>query len=116
MSNAQKMKSAQRISDLELYELVVAMYPEKFAERDEAGDDLWDDVMEFVEDELVGELLCSEEGLRELIGRMLLLTHPIRSGLSGELFHVLGTVAIKGNQVQMLAHAKTKAASEEVVG
>lgn len=113
MTNTLKMKTAQRISDLELYELVVAMYPEKFAERDEAGDDLWDEVMEFVEDDLVGELLCSEEGLRELLGRVLLLTHPIRSGLSGALFHALGTVEIKGDQVHMLAHARAMIAHEQ---
>lgn len=106
MSQAQKMKNAQRISDLELYELVVAMYPEKFAERDEAGDDLWDEVMEFVEAELIGDLLRDEHGLRELLGRVLLLTHPIRSGLSGELFHALGTVEVSGDVVRMLAHAK----------
>lgn len=111
MTNATKMQNAQRISDLELYELVVAMYPEKFGARDEQGDDLWDEVMEFVEDDLVGELLCTEEGLRELLGRVLLLTHPIRSGFSGELFHALGTVEIKGDQVQMMAHAKAAIAS-----
>lgn len=113
MSQAQKMKNAQRISDLELYELVVAMYPEKFAERDEAGDDLWDEVMEFVEAELIGDLLCDEHGLRELLGRVLLLTHPVRSGLSGELFHALGTVEVKGDQVQMTAHAKARIEQEK---
>jgi hypothetical protein len=113
MTNATKMKNAERISDLELYELVVAMYPEKFAERDEAGDDLWDEVMEFVEDDLVGELLCTEDGLRALLGRVLLLTHPIRSGISGELYHALGTVEIKGDVVHMLAHAKAKIAPEQ---
>ena len=46
------MKNARPIDDLALYELVVAMYPEKFADRDEAGDDLWDEVMEFVQDQL----------------------------------------------------------------
>lgn len=115
MSHAQKMKAAHPISDLELYELIVAMYPDKFGARDESGDDLWDEVMEFVEDDLVGELLCTEYGLRELLGRVLLLTHPIRGALSGELFHALGTVELKGDQVQMLAHAKAKAkvAAEE---
>lgn len=113
MSHIDKMTKAKRISDLELYELVVAMYPEKFGAREEAGDDLWDEVMEFVEDELVGELLCDEQGLRELLGRVLLLTHPIRSGLSGKLYHALGTVSIKGDQVQMMAHAKSEVAVEE---
>lgn len=106
------MQNAKPLDELELYELVVAMYPKKFADRDEAGDDIWDEVMEFVEDELVGELLCTEEGLRELLGRVLLLTQPIRSELTGELFHALGTVEIKGEQVHMLAHAKAKVEAE----
>lgn len=108
MTHVEKMKKAARISDLELYELVVAAYPEKFADRDEAGEDLWDEVMEFVEDDLVGELLCSEEGLRELLGRVLLLTHPVQGGISGKLCHALGPVEIKGDQVHMRAVAKAE--------
>lgn len=108
MSHAEKMKKAARISDLELYELVVAMYPEKFASRDEAGDDLWDEVMEFVDEELCGELLQDEQGLRSLLGRILLMTHPIGSALSGNLYHALGTVQVEGDQVLMTAAAKAQ--------
>ena len=103
MTSATKMKNADRISDLELYELVVAMYPEKFAERDEAGDDLWDEVMEFVEDDLVGELLCDEQGLRELLGRLVLLTMPMGSAITGKVRHCLGTVEIRDGQAYMTA-------------
>lgn len=108
MSHTEKMKKAARISDLELYDLVVAMYPEKFAARDEAGDDLWDEVMEFVEEELCGDLLQDEQGLRELLGRVLLMTHPIGSALSGKLYHALGTVQVDGDQVRMMAAAKAE--------
>lgn len=103
MSHIEKMKKASRISDLELYELVVAMYPEKFAKRDEAGDDLWDEVMEFVEDELVGELLCDEEGLRDLLGRLVLLTMPMASAITGKARHCLGAVEIRDGQAYMTA-------------
>ncbi|MBO2834625.1 hypothetical protein [Pseudomonas aeruginosa] len=115
MNHADKMKKAARISDLELYELVVAMYPEKFGARDEQGDDLWDEVMEFVEDDLVGELLCTEEGLRELLGRVLLLTHPIQSGITGKLYHALGVVEVIGDKVQMQAAAKSEISTVEPV-
>lgn len=108
MSHTEKMKKAARISDLELYDLVVAMYPEKFASRDEAGDDLWDEVMQFVDEDLCGDLLQNEEGLRELLGRVLLMTHPIGSGLSGKLYHALGTVQVDGDQVRMMAAAKAE--------
>ena len=113
MTHAEKMKNARPIDDLALYELVVAMYPEKFADRDEAGDDLWDEVMEFVQDEIVDELLQDEYGLRALLGRVLLLTHPVRGMLGGELFHALGPVEIKGNEVRLTACAKVEAVREE---
>lgn len=113
MTNATKMKNAQRISDLELYELVVAMYPEKFAERDEAGDDLWDEVMEFVEDDLVGELLCSEEGLRELLGRVVLLTMPMASAITGQARHCLGAIEIRNGQAYMTACVSRDVVLEE---
>lgn len=111
MNHIEKMKKAARISDLELYDLVVAMYPEKFAARDEAGDDLWDEVMQFVDEDLCGDLLQNEEGLRELLGRVLLMTHPIGSALSGKLYHALGTVKVNGDQVHMMAAAKTEMAT-----
>lgn len=113
MSHIEKMQKAARISDLELYDLVVAMYPEKFAARDEAGDDLWDEVMQFVEEELCGDLLQDEQGLRELLGRVLLMTHPIGSALSGKLYHALGTVQVVGDQVRMMAAAKSELALQQ---
>lgn len=103
MTNATRMKHANLISDLELFELIVAMYPEKFAAREEAGDDLWDEVMEFVEDDLVGELLCSEEGLRELLGRVVLLTMPMASAITGQARHCLGAIEIRNGQAHMNA-------------
>lgn len=108
MSHVEKMKKAKYLDDLELYELIVAAYPERFGERDENGDDLWDEVNSFVEEELCGELLQDEYGLRQFLGRILLLTNPVRASLSGELFHALGKVEIKGDQVLMLGGAKAR--------
>lgn len=108
MSSIEKMKSAKAIADLELYEIVVALYPERFAEREEAGEDLWDEVMEFVEGDLICDLLSDEYGLRQFIGRMLLLTHPVCGSVSGGMFHVLGSVEVVGNEIRMIAHAKAE--------
>lgn len=108
MSHVDKLKNAKPITDLELFEIIVAAYPERFEAREEAGDDLWDEVMEFVEDDLVGEVLCSEEGLRQLLGRILLLTNPLHSPLSGKLFHALGKVEIRNGAIYMLGGAKAE--------
>ncbi|KSQ02024.1 hypothetical protein APB72_27090 [Pseudomonas aeruginosa] len=113
MTNATRMKHANLISDLELFELIVAMYPEKFAAREEAGDDLWDEVMEFVEDDLVGELLCSEEGLRELLGRVVLLTMPMASAITGQARHCLGPIEIRNGQAYMTAAVTRDVVLEE---
>ena len=108
MSHIEKMNKARRLSDLELFEIVVAAYPERFEAREEAGDDIWDEVLEFVENELCGELLQDEQGLRELLGRIMLLTHPVRAALSGKMFHALGKVEIHNDAVTMLGRAKSE--------
>lgn len=113
MSHVDKLKNAKPITDLELFEVIVAAYPERFEAREEAGDDLWDEVMEFVEDDLVGELLCSEEGLRQLLGRILLLTNPLHSPLSGKLFHTLGKVDFRNGAVRMTSCAKAEIRHDE---
>lgn len=77
------------LSDLELYELLVAAYPEKFDADSE--DDLWDDVMEYA-DELVTDI--DVHGLMDLLGRVVMLTHPVKSAISGHIMHALGTVEI----------------------
>lgn len=108
MSHIEKMTAARRITDLELFELVVAAYPEKFEAREEAGDDLWDEVNEFAENDLCGDLLQDEQGLREFLGRILLLTHPVGSPLTGRLFHALGKVEIRNDAITMLGGAKAE--------
>ena len=108
MSHIEKLKAARRISDLELFDVIVAAYPERFEAKEEAGDDIWDEVSEFVENDLCAELLQDEAGLREFLGRILLLTHPVGSPLSGKLFHALGKVEIRDNAVMMLGGAKSE--------
>jgi hypothetical protein len=108
MSHIEKMMKARRLSDLELFEVVVAAYPERFEVREEAGDDIWDEVLEFVENDLCGSLLEDEQGLREFLGRILLLTHPLQSPLSGKMFHALGKVEIRENTVCMMGGAKAE--------
>lgn len=79
------MKNAKPLSDLELYELIVAAYPDRFNEN--SDDDIWDEVMAFAEDQF-GDV----ENLMELLGRVVMLTLPMKAALSGGLRHCLGTV------------------------
>jgi hypothetical protein len=96
------LSKAQYLTDLELYELMVAAYPEKFADREENGDDLWDEIMEFVDD-MCGEM--DEQALRALLGRIVLLSMPMR-GMNGDLSHALGVVEINGENASMMAAVK----------
>ena len=89
-------KNITPASDLELYEVIVAAYPDKFDEN--ADGDIWDDVMEFVEEE-IGDT----EAIMELIGRMVYLTSPLRSAITDNISHCIGPVTITDNQSHMMA-------------
>jgi len=78
-------KRIEQLTDLEQFELMVAAYPEKFESREEAGDDLWDEVMELFE-----ETICDQELVLDLLSRMIYLSMPMGSPLTGRAFHVLG--------------------------
>lgn len=85
-------------TDLELYELLVAAYPDKFNE--DGPDDIWDDVMEFAE-ELVS---CGDvDALSELMGRVVMLASPVQGMIAGESRHSLGKIKIQGNKAFMTA-------------
>lgn len=91
------------LDDLELYEILVAAFPEKFADRDEAGDDLWDEVQDFAEE------LCDNmevPDLCQLLARLVMLSSPMQTAIRGELVHALGTVEIQGDRVMMTGGAK----------
>lgn len=89
-------KNITPASDLELYEVIVAAYPDKFDENAEG--DIWDDVMEFVEEE-IGDT----EAIMELIGRMVYLTNPMQSAIAGKVSHCIGPVTINNNQAHMMS-------------
>lgn len=89
------------LTDIELFDLIVAAYPEKFGEREET-DDLWDEVMGFVEEGLDGDLE-DEFGLRRFLGRIVMLTMPMTSTLRGTERHVLGKVEKVDSEYRMTA-------------
>lgn len=99
------LANTKALSELELFELIVAAYPEKFAAREEAGEDIWDEVQDFIENELIADELADEFGLRQFLARIVMLSHPVQSPFSGEYRHALGQIEIRGERVHMTAAA-----------
>tara|TARA_R110000850_G_scaffold275207_1_gene414130 strand:- start:12518 stop:12904 length:387 start_codon:yes stop_codon:yes gene_type:complete len=87
---------SKSLTDLEIYETFVAAYPEKFGGKEES-DELFEEVLEFANS------LEGFEDISVLLGRIVMLTHPMKSGLTGRLWHCFGAVEIKGDQVSMTA-------------
>jgi hypothetical protein len=81
-------KNFKLLDDLEQYELMVAAFPEKYADREE-DNDLWDEVIEHFE-----EVICEPEAVNELLSRIVYLTMPMGSPLTGRAAHVLGTTKL----------------------
>lgn len=86
-------------TDLELYEIMVAAYPDTFNEN--SNDDIWDEVMAFAED-MFGDI----ELFSEFLGRIVLLTSPMTSAINGELSHCLGKVEVKKGKAYMTTAIK----------
>lgn len=87
-------------TELEIYELMVAAYPDRFQEGD---DDIWDEVMEFAE-ELFGDL----DVLGDLLGRLVLLAHPMVSAINKEVTHCLGPITIADGNIHMISAIQRK--------
>ena len=82
------------LDELEMFELLRAAYPEKFTDDE---DETFDAAQQFA-DELSGW-----EDVADLLGRVVMLTMPMESGLTKRLSHCLGVVAITELSVQMMA-------------
>ena len=88
------------LDDLELYEVLVACFPEKFDEN--GNSDIWDEVMDFA-DEISGG---NVDELCDLLGRMVMLNMPQRSAISGKVFHAVGNIDISDGKANMIALVK----------
>ena len=95
------IKNVKPVDDLELFELIVAAYPDKFDENAEGC--IWDEVMEFAEDKF-GDL----DDISEFLGRITLLTMPASSVINGETTHCLGKVEIIDGKAFMTAAVQRK--------
>jgi hypothetical protein len=84
----------QPLDDLEIFELFSAAFPEKFQGSD---DDTWDAVQDFAES------FGGFDEIADLLGRVVMLTMPMESGLTKRLRHCIGEVKVKDGQVSMIA-------------
>lgn len=101
-------KNFQLLDDLEQYELMIAAYPEKYAERDE-DNELWDEVAEHFE-----EVASDPEQVNELLSRIVYLTMPMGSPLTGRASHVLGTPKLlKDGSVGMMSAVSRPFAAQQ---
>lgn len=88
------MKQIKPLDDLEIFELFSAAYPEKFKDD---SDETWNSVQEFAEE------IAGTEAVAELLGRVVLLTMPMITGMTKRLSHCLGTVKVSDNRASMIA-------------
>ncbi|WP_445364875.1 hypothetical protein ACJJJB_00250 (plasmid) [Microbulbifer sp. ANSA001] len=103
------MKNAKPADELEIYDIMVAAYPERFAEREAAGEDLWDEVMDFTYKKF-GNGSSNIGHIAELLGRIVMLTNPLQSAITNTAMHAIGPVTFTSdNQAMMDAVISRKA-------
>ena len=88
------------LDDLEMVELLWAAYPERF--KDDSNED-WDAALQLAEE------LDGFDGLADLLGRVVMLTMPSSSIITGTAMHALGKIEISGNHAIMTAAVKRDA-------
>ena len=84
----------QPLDDLEMIELLQAAYPEKFPDDE---DETFDAALNFAEE------LSGFDELADLLGRVVVLTMPMKSGLTEQLSHCLGKVEFADGAASMMA-------------
>lgn len=84
----------QPLDDLEMFELLQACYPEKFPDDE---DETFDAALNFASE------LSGFDELADLLGRVAMLTMPMKSGLTERLSHCLGPVKFADGAAHMMA-------------
>lgn len=91
---------SEPLDDLEMHELLRLMYPDLIRSDDDAyftlSQDICNDVTVYLGDGF-------EPTLAEFIGRLVMLTMPMRSGLTERLSHCVGSVKISNGEAHMIA-------------
>ncbi|MFV0662736.1 hypothetical protein [Denitromonas sp.] len=98
-------KDLKPLDDLEMFELLKAAYPERFPDEEDAT---WEAAQQFA-DEISGW-----DAIADLLGRVVMLSMPMKSGLTERLSHCLGAVSVRGGAVQMEAAVRRDFHAPEV--
>ncbi len=80
------------LDELEMFELLRATYPEKFTDETE---ETWEAAHSFAEE------LSGWDELADLLGRVAMLTMPMKSGLTETISHCIGPVTIQDGNARM---------------
>ena len=98
------------LNNLEMHELLRLCYPKHIKNDDDEFFDLSADICENATVDLGDGV---EVTLADLLGRVVMLTMPMRTGMTGRLSHCLGAVTIKADSVDMVAAVRRDAAEKE---
>lgn len=82
------------LNDLEMFDLLSAAYPEKFKDEEDAT---FEAAQDFADD------ISGWEEVADLLGRVVMLTMPMESGITKRLSHCLGKVEIHDGSASMVA-------------
>ncbi len=97
---------AKPLDDLEMHELLRILYPDHIKSDDDEYFELSQSIcMDATVD--LGDGV--EVSLADLLGRVVMLTMPMESGLTSRLLHCLGEVTINDGQAQMIAAVRRDA-------
>jgi hypothetical protein len=99
------MSDIKPLDDLEMHELLRLIYPEHIRSDEDHYFESSQEACEATID--LGDGF--EVTLADLMGRVVMLTMPMRSGLTERLSHCLGEVTIAGDSVQMIAAVRRDA-------
>lgn len=88
------------LDDLEMFELLQAAYPEKFPDEE---DETWQAAQDFADN------LSGFDELADLLGRVVMMTMPMESGMTKRLSHCLGKVTIHDGSADMVAAVRRDA-------
>lgn len=101
---------AKPLDDLEMHELLRLIYPDHIKNDD---DEFFDLSAGICAESMVDLGDGFEVSLADLLGRVVMLTMPMRAGMTGRLSHCLGAVTIKDGVVDMVAAVRRDTKQEK---
>lgn len=105
-----KQTNIKPLDDLEMHELLRLLYPEHIRTDDDEDFELSQSICMNTTVDLGDGF---QPTLADLLGRVVMLTMPMESGLTRRLSHCLGAVTVKDGSAWMVAAVRRDAAMQE---